>query len=204
MSKKYLIESLIQNGFSKQTVRAFEAISREEFISTDLLDSAYEDVALPIGEEQTISQPYTIAVMLDLLDLKLGQKVLELGSGSGYVLALLSHIIGKKGKVYGIEIVKELAENSKERLDKNKNIKIYNKSGAKGLPEAAPFDRILISAAIEEVPKNILKQLKPNGLLVAPVGAYGMEQTLTAFQRKKSKFVIKEERHGFVFVRFVD
>lgn len=204
MSKKYLIQSLKEKGFPKKILNAFEKVSREEFISTVLKDSAYEDTALPIGQGQTISQPYTIAVMLDLLNLKSGQKVLELGSGSGYVLALLSNIVGGEGKVFGVEIVKELAENSEARLSETENIKIYNKHGNEGLPEEAPFDRILISAAIEKVPNTILSQLKPNGLLVAPVGIYGADQTLTAIQRKGSKFVKKEKRHGFVFVRFID
>ncbi|GAH98217.1 unnamed protein product, partial [marine sediment metagenome] len=108
------------------------------------------------------------ATMLNLLDLKKAQKVLEIGSGCGYVLALMSKIIGNKGKVYGVEIVKELSEKSKENLKGYKNIKVYKRDGRKGLKEAAPFDRIIISAACKEIPKKILSQLKDKGIVVAP------------------------------------
>ena len=204
MDKQQLLESLRNQGFSDEILKAFEKVQREKFISPEIKAYAYEDNALPIGESQTISQPYTIAVMLNLLDLKHGQKVLEIGSGSGYVVALLSEIVGKQGKVLGIEIIKSLAENSKQILkeEKYKNVKVYNKDGALGLSNHAPFDRILISAALKEVPREVLKQLKNNGILVAPIGGEH-EQTITAIQRKGSKYQIKNKIPGFRFVRFV-
>jgi len=184
-------------------MNAFSKVPREKFIPEKLKPRAYEDTALPIGQGQTISQPYTIAMMLSLLELKREQKVLEIGSGCGYVLALLSEIVGKKGEVFGIEIIKELAENSKRNLGVYKNIKVYNKNGADGLEEHAPFNRILISAATEKIPDKILHQLKDKGILVAPVGVFGIEQSLTAIQRTGKNFTIKEKIPGFVFVRFV-
>ena len=204
MDKQQLLESLRNQGFSDEILKAFEKVQREKFISPEIKAYAYEDNALPIGESQTISQPYTIAVMLNLLDLKHGQKVLEIGSGSGYVVALLSEIVGKQGKVLGIEIIKSLAENSKQILkeEKYKNVKVYNKDGALGLSNHAPFDRILISAALKEVPREVLKQLKNNGILVAPIGGEH-EQTITAIQRKGNKYLIKNKIPGFRFVRFV-
>ena len=165
-------------------------------------ERAYEDNALPIGKGQTISQPYTIAVMLNMLNLKQGQKVLELGSGCGYVLALMSEIVGVKGEVFGIEIIKELYKKSKENLKDYKNIKVYNRDGKQGLKEAAPFDRILISAACEQIPHDVLYQLKEKGILVAPVGPR-QGQTLAAVQRNQDNFKIKEQLQGFLFVRFV-
>ena len=201
MKKSQLLQSLKERGFSKQILDAFSSVKREDFIHLKLRDKAYWDTALPIGKGQTISQPYTIAMMLSLLELKKGQKVLEVGSGCGYVLALISEIIGEKGKVFGIEIVKELAEISKESL-KEYNVEVYNRNGAFGLKEKAPFDRILISAACEKVPKEPLSQLKDKGILVAPVGSrYG--QSLTVIKREKKEFVVKKEIPGFAFVPFV-
>lgn len=202
MNKTQLLQHLKRQDFSKSILDAFSKVKRENFIPKDLESRAYEDRALPIGKDQTISQPYTIATMLNLLDLKKCQKVLEIGSGCGYVLALMSKIIGNKGKVFGVEIVKELAEKSKTNIKAYKNVKVYNKDGRKGLEEAAPFDRIIISAACREIPKKILSQLKDKGLIVAPVGPQHW-QSLVAIQREKDDFKIKEKLPGFVFVPFV-
>jgi len=203
MQKRQLLSSLTQRGFSKKILNAFSKIPRENFIPLQLKSRAYEDTALPIGQGQTISQPYTIAMMLSMLNVKKGQKVLEIGSGCGYVLALLSEIVGKSGKVFGIEIVKELAENSKRNLRGFKNIKVFNKNGADGLKEHAPFNRILISAACEQVPKNLLEQLQEKGILVAPVGPKYL-QSLVTVQRLGKKFIVKKEIPGFVFVPFIE
>jgi len=201
MNKTQLLQHLKTQGFSKNILNAFSKVKRENFIPKILKNRAYEDKALPIGKGQTISQPYTIATMLNLLDLKKGQKVLEIGSGCGYVLALISKIVGKKGKLYGIEIVKKLAEKSKNNVKDYKNIKIYNKDGRKPLEEA-PFDKILISAACEKIPKAILSQLKDKALIVAPVGPR-YAQSLVVIQRQKDNFKIKKELPGFIFVPFV-
>jgi len=202
MNKAQLLQHLKRQDFPKKILDAFSKVKRENFIPEELKNRAYEDRALPIGKAQTISQPYTIATMLNLLDLKKAQKVLEIGSGCGYVLALMSKIIGNKGKVYGVEIVKSLAEKSKENLKGYKTIKVYNRDGRKGLEESAPFDRIIISAACGEIPKKILSQLKDKGIVVAPVGPQHW-QSLVAIQREKDDFKIKEKLPGFVFVPFV-
>ncbi len=203
MNKQQLLKSLKQKGFSKQILNAFSKVKRENFIPKKLKRHAYEDNALPIGKEQTISQPYTIAMMLSLLELKKNQKVLEIGSGCGYVLALLSEIVRDKGKVFGIEIIKELTEKSKDNLRNYKNIKVYNKNGVKGLPEEAPFDMILISAACEKIPKILFSQLKNNGIIVAPVGSR-YSQSLVSMQKKKNKIITKQRIPGFIFVPFVE
>ena len=200
MNKQQLLSSLKQQGFSKQILNAFSKVPRENFIPQELKPQAYEDNALPIGKEQTISQPYTIAMMLSLLELKPKHKVLEVGSGCGYVLALISEIT--KEKVFGIEIIKELAEKSKQNL-KNYDVEVYNKNGVEGLEEKAPFSKILISAACKKIPKKLLSQLKDNGIIVAPVGPR-YEQSLVAVQKKKNKFIVKKEIPGFIFVKFVD
>jgi len=230
-SKQQLISSLKQKGFSEKILNAFLKVPRENFIPFQIISHAYEDTSLPIGNNQTISQPYTIAEMLELLELKKGQKVLEVGSGCGYVLALLSEIVGEKGKVYGIEIIKELFENSKQNLKDYKNIEIYNKNGAEGLSleenatfvrgisesrrsefrgestrettGSLVFDRILISAACTEIPKPLIQQLKNKGIIVAPIGNQ-YSQTLTAIQKINDEPKIKKEIPGFIFVPFVN
>ena len=203
MNKSQLLQSLKERGFSKQILEAFAKVERENFIPGELRDFTYEDTALPIGKGQTISQPYTIATMFSLLGLKKSQKVLEVGSGCGYVLALLSELVGEKGKIFGIEIIKELVEKSRQNLKEYKNISVYNKNGAGGLPKHAPFDRILISAGCREVPKKLLFQLKTNGILVAPVGSR-YDQSLVAYKKIKGKIVVKEKLPNFVFVPFIE
>ena len=122
MNKTQLLQSLKNRGFSQEILNAFRKVHRENFIPLQLKTRAYEDTAFPIGKGQTISQPFTIAMMLKLLELKRGQKVLEIGSGCGYVLALLSELTGKRGRVFGVEVIKELAERSR------RNLKNYKKS----------------------------------------------------------------------------
>jgi protein-L-isoaspartate(D-aspartate) O-methyltransferase len=203
MTKEWLLEKLNFDKFPKNIVNAFSKVKRENFVPKGFEHLAYKDIALPIGYNQTISQPFTIAIMLTLLNLKENQKVLEIGSGCGYVLALTSKIVGKKGKVFGIEIIQGLAEESKETLANCKNVEVYNENGRLGLSKKAPFDRILISAALDEMPMDILNQLKNNGILVAPVGDKRL-QTLIAIQKINNEFIIKNKIPGFVFVPFVD
>lgn len=203
MKKQQLLNYLKSLGFSKNILDAFSNVKREDFLPDSMKDRAYEDTALPIGQGQTISQPYTIALMLSELRLKKGQKVLEVGSGSGYVLALISEIVGEKGKVFGLEILKDLAKKSRENLENYGNVRIYNKSGSEGIPEEEPFDRILVSASVRNVPENLLNQLKDNGILVAPVGPR-FEQNITVIQRKKDDFVTISKIPGFIFVPFVE
>jgi protein-L-isoaspartate(D-aspartate) O-methyltransferase len=202
MDKIHLLKSMKQEGFSRKILYAFSKVKREEFLPRNLKKRAYEDTALPTWDRQTISQPYTIAKMLSLLFLKPGQRVLEIGSGCGYVLALISEIVGDGGKVYGVEIIKHLANKSRISLGNYNNIKVYFRNGRRGLKEHSPFDRIIISSALEEIPQKLAEQLKEGGIIVAPVGSrYG--QTLTSFQKVHRKLEIREEIPGFIFVPFV-
>ena len=204
MFKKHqLLRSLEERGIQPRVLEAFAEIERADFVPAELEKMAYDDVPLPIGKGQTISQPYTIAVMLSLLELKPNQKVLEAGSGSGYVLALLSSIVGEKGQVFGMEVLSELVKKSRKSLTGSKNIRVYNKNGAQGLKDKAPFDRIIISAAVNEIPQELLHQLKPKGgILVAPKGLR-FEQELIVIERKDNVFEIKKRVPGFLFVPFV-
>ncbi len=202
MNKSELLQSLKKQGFSEKIIQAFAKVPRENFIRDDLQKFAYEDIALPIDGE-TISQPSTIASMLSLLKIHENQKVMEIGSGCGYVLALISEIVGERGKVFGVEISRKLAEESGKILKSYKNILVFNKNGKYGLNEEAPFDRILISAALEKIPDMVLSQLKENGVIVAPIGDASM-QVLTSMRKHENNFFILERIPGFIFVPFVD
>ena len=202
MDKSELITSLKRAGFSDKIISVFSKVPRELFVPEEYRNLSYDDAALPIGHNQTISQPYTIATMLSVLYLREGQKVLEIGSGSGYVLALLSEIVGSKGQVSGIEIIKDLYLNSKKSLTPYKNVRVFCQDGKQGLPLRSPFDRILISAALEEVPKPILDQLREGGVLVAPIGS-SQQQSITAIKKHENFNLRIKQIPGFVFVRFV-
>jgi protein-L-isoaspartate(D-aspartate) O-methyltransferase len=203
MTRENLLEKLKFMHFSDKILGAFADVKRENFVPENFKHLAYKDIALHIGQNQTISQPSTIAIMLSLLDVQEGQKVLEVGSGCGYVLALISKIVGSSGKIFGIEVIEELAEQSKKNLKAYENIEVHNRNGKFGLPKEAPFDRILISAALEEIPKNISIQLKEGGILVAPVGNK-RHQSLITIQKKQDKFIVLNKNPGFVFVPFVE
>lgn len=193
MDKQELLSSLKSHGFSEKIVAAFAKVPREDFIPKNFKRFAYEDIALPLEKGATISQPYTIAFMLSLLDLEDNQKILEIGSGCGYVLALLAEI-SKGNKIFGIEIIKSLAESSKKFLKSCKNIKVINKNGVSGLEEEAPFNRILLSASSDSLPENLYHQLANNGIIVAPVN-----ESIFRIKKQNGKIQINEFP-GFTFV----
>lgn len=197
-----LVEELRNESYSKTVLHAFASVPREQFVPEFLQSRAYENDALPIGYNQTISQPSTIARMLELLLVFPEQKVLEVGSGCGYASALLSKMVGEHGKIIGIELVKELAEQSKKNL-KNaqvKNVEIVQGDGTKGFAKEAPFDRILVSAACPFIPKALFDQLHEKGIAIAPVGDPGF-QVLTTLQKINGKPAKKEfVEENYVFV----
>jgi len=198
-NRKKMVEFLSGAVVRTESIRkAFLNIKRENFVPESIKDHAYEDTAAPIWKGQTISQPTTIATMLELLLVKEGMKILEVGSGSGYVLALLSEITGKDGKVFGIEIVPELAETSKKILENQKiNAEVKNGDGSLGWKENAPFDRIIISCACPFIPKDLFDQLSEDGRIVAPVGDQGTQ--LLEILIKKDGKPVKKTFEGGVF-----
>ncbi|MBI2598051.1 MAG: protein-L-isoaspartate O-methyltransferase [Candidatus Diapherotrites archaeon] len=187
---------------TREVENAFLNVKREIFAPKHLQKEAYDDNALPIGFGQTISQPSTIALMLEMLAAKSGQKVLEVGSGCGYVLALLGELVGIKGKVFGIEAVKELAEISKKNLKSQgcKNAKVFQGDGSIGLKKYAPFDRILVSAACPFFPKSLFDQLKEGGIGVAPVGDKGTQMLQAVAKKNGNPLKSDYIEHYFVFV----
>ncbi len=148
---------------------AARTVPRELFMPERVRDQAYEDYPVPIGFEQTISQPYIVALMTDLLEPRKNHRVLEIGTGSGYQAAILSMLVQE---VYSIEIVPELARSSAEtlRMLRLRNVTVREGDGYRGWPEKAPFDRIILTAPPPEIPQELLDELKPGGKLVAPVG----------------------------------
>ena len=171
-----LIDELIKQGYLRtpHIIEAFKKIKRQDFVLDDLKDEANINAPLPIGHGQTISQPLTVAFMLELLQPKPGDKILDIGSGSGWQTAMLAYIVGDQGKVFAIERISELVEFGKKNVAKynyaEKGIVEFIKSdGAKGLLKQAPFDKIVVAASAEEIPESLKQQLKINGRLVIPV-----------------------------------
>ncbi len=170
--KLALLAELEKEGvLNKEEIReAFEKVDRKNFVPKEYQENAYINEPIAISFGQTVSQPYTVAFMLDALDLKKGQKVLDVGTGSGWAAALLAKIVGSKGKVITIERVEELYEFAKQRLKKYKNVKQVLGDGSKGYEKEAPYDRITVAAASPDVPKPLFDQLKESGILLIPIG----------------------------------
>lgn len=201
MNKEKLIKELRDKGIEEKILKTIEKIDRRDFVLEKNLDQAYEDHPLPIGYGQTISQPYTVAFMLQELELKKGDKVLEIGTGSGWNAALISEIVGKEGKIYGVEIVKELADKAKEKLKNYENIVVLNADASYGLPEYAPYNKIILTAAPKKIAEELKEQLTDKGILLAPVGEY--TQKLIKLTKNGDKFT-EVEKGDFIFVPLVN
>lgn len=205
---KELIQQLIQQGYLKtpRIIEAFYKIDRKEFVRETEKEEAYGNYPLPIGYGQTISQPLTIAFMLELLEPKEGEKILDVGAGSGYTAALLAYIVGEKGKVFALERIPELKEFGegnvkKYNFVKEGRVKFLCRDGAKGFKEEAPFDKIHVAASAKEVPEVLKEELKIGGKMIIPIGTYS--QDLVLIERVKEK-EYKETRYpGFIFVPLI-
>lgn len=179
-----MVRTQIENRGVKDsaTLAALRKVARHSFVPNEQVSSAYEDRPLPIGYGQTISQPYIVGYMTEIIKPKAGQKVLEIGTGSGYQAAVLAEIVSK---VYTIEIVEELGKQASTRL-KNlgyKNIEVKTADGYHGWKEHAPFDAIVVTAAAEYIPPPLKEQLKDGGRMIIPVGSPYMTQQLMLIEK---------------------
>jgi protein-L-isoaspartate(D-aspartate) O-methyltransferase len=174
--REKMVETQIQARGVKdpRVLSALRKVERHRFVPKEYLDSAYFDQPLPIGEGQTISQPYIVALMTELLELKGGEKVLEIGTGSGYQAAILAELAKE---VYSIEIIETLASIAKIRLSElgYQNVKVKAGDGYLGWPEVAPFDAIIITCAPDHIPKPLIEQLQEGGRMIVPIGTYAQE-----------------------------
>jgi len=199
--RQMLKEHLTGRGITNARIlSAFGVIPREEFVPERYRNLAYADMPLEIGEGQTISQPYTVAFMTQLLDPQPEDVVLEIGTGSGYQAAILSKLVKK---VYTIEYIESLAKGAEEVLKRlgYENIKVIVGDGSKGLPEYAPYDGIIITAAAPGIPKPLLEQLRVGGRLVAPVGWRFLQTMVKATKAEEGLEV--ESYPAFRFVPLV-
>ncbi len=197
--RKKLVESIRMKGIThKPVLEAMETVPRHFFFDSSFLEFAYEDKPFPIGAGQTISQPFTVAYQTMLLEVHPGDKILEIGTGSGYQACILARM---GAKVFTIERIKSLYQKTREFLPTigYGRIKVHYGDGFLGLPAFAPFDKILITAAAPYVPRTLFEQLKPGGLLVVPLDE-GVIQRMTVF-RKTPEGDLQQYEHGLF--RFV-
>lgn len=196
--RKKLVDTLREKGITDTHVlQAINRVPRHLFLDSSFLEYAYQDKAFPIGSGQTISQPFTVAYQTQLLQVLPGDKILEIGTGSGYQSCVLLEM---GAKVYTIERQKKLFEKTKSFLPTiGYNPKMFYGDGYKGLPPYAPFDKIIITAAAPEIPPELITQLKDGGILVIPVGPLDV-QTMVTIQKINSNEIIRLEHDKFRFV----
>lgn len=193
-----LVQKLIEEGTLRtpQIIAAFEAIDRADFVQPDQLEYAYSDQPLPIGYGVTISQPTTVAFMLELLQPTQGERILDVGAGSGWTAALLCYIISPGGSVTAVELIPQIVELGNRNLHKYYPMANIELTGdILGSPQKAPFDKILVSAASDEIPMELVAQLRIGGRMIIPV-----QETIVKVERISETEFTKEEYPGFMFV----
>lgn len=205
-----LIDELFAFGVlkSSEITRAFRKIKRMDFMLPGEERNALDDAAFLIGQGQTISQPTTVAFMLELLQPKKGDRILDVGSGSGWTTALLGEIVGASGKVFGIERLSDICGFGTKNINKYGFMDSGIASnvcadGYAGLPQYAPFDKILVSAAAKKVPENLLKQLKAGGRMVIPIDQGAKGQSIFLVEKMGENEYKEIQFPGFVFVPLV-
>jgi protein-L-isoaspartate(D-aspartate) O-methyltransferase len=190
-----------RTALSERVMVAMAKVPRHEFVPEGEKRNAYANRPLPIGLGQTISQPYIVALMTDLMEVKPGDRVLEVGTGSGYQAAVLAELAGT---VYTVEIVEPLAREARVRLKRYDNVVSKTGDGYRGWPEHAPFDSIMVTAAPREVPQPLIDQLKPGGRLVVPVGSQGGGQSLLLIEKRPDGSIVRRDVLAVRFVPLTD
>ncbi len=197
-----LIQALIKDGYLKShtIIEAFRKFDRKDFLPEQLHPDAYQNVALPIGEGQTISQPLVVGFMLEQLHIKSGDRVLEVGTGTGWKTAIMSSLVGENGQVISIERIASLHTIAKENLERLGlgHITLLHGDGSHGYPEGAPFDKIIAGAAADTLPEVWKAQLKIGGRIVVPV-----RQSIIVLEKTSKHHFDKKEYFGFNFVPLV-
>lgn len=189
---------------SEAVEKAMRRVPREEFLPQDIRDEAYIDSPLPIGEGQTISAPHMVAIMAEQLDLSPGQKILEIGAGSGYHAAVCAELIAPDGHIYTIERISSLAtfaEDNLKRTGYSDLVTVIFGDGTKGLPDEAPFDRIFVAAGAPDIPAPLTDQLADGGKLLVPVGGRYYQDLIKV--ERKGKKLVKENMGGCIFVPLI-
>jgi protein-L-isoaspartate(D-aspartate) O-methyltransferase len=207
-----LIDGLIKQGIlrSPKVIRAMRTVPRTKFLPQDMQSYTATDTPLPVGFGQTISAPHMVSIMNEALQLEVGNKVLEVGAGSGWHAATIAEIIAPKGAprsewghVYTTEIVQALAEIAKKNVMNvgyGDRVTIIHADGSKGYPEKAPYDRVLVTAAAPDVPEPLLEQLKSDGIMLVPVGSVSMFQNLIKITKGSDGKIKQENLGGVAFV----
>ena len=197
MEKEELIESLKSRSYlkSERVEKAFREVERENFVEKKYRQDAYSDKPLPLKSGQTISAPHMVCMMTELLDTQGNEKVLEIGSGSGFQAAILSKLVEE---VVTVEQIPELYEIAKENLESYENVHLFQGDGSKGFPDRAPYDKILVTCASPRLPEPLKRQLKEGGLIVIPEGGQ-KAQELIVYRKENGEF--SKENYGTV--RFV-
>jgi len=201
MDQKNRLLDGMRGRINESVLDAMSRVPRELFVPEQLRDRAYEDTPLPIGLGQTISAPHMVAIMSDLLDVRPGMKILEVGGGSGYHAAVLAALTGPQGRVYSVERMPDLAAAARRNLQAAgiENVTVVEGDGSLGLPEHAPYDRISVAASAPKIPEPLKEQLQVGGKMVLPVG--GGSQELILVTRKNG--LLAEEKMGVIFVPLI-
>lgn len=200
--RKDLIDKLVRRGYinSDNVKKAMREVPRHLFVPEEMKDMAYVDSPQPIGQGQTISAPHMVAMMVEALDVKSGQKILEIGGGMGYHAAVLGKMVGKEGEIYSVEYLESLAESGRKKLKKASidNVHIIIGDGSNGYKNKAPYDRISVACGAPNIPKPLIDQLKENGKILIPVGGQMYQNLIKG--TKKGNSLEKENLGGVLFV----
>ena len=206
-----LIDNLVKEEYLKtpKIIKAFRKIIRKDFVREEDKGEAFGNYPLSIGHGQTISQPLTVAFMLELLQPESGDKILDVGSGSAWTSNLLAELVGSKGSVIGLERIEKLRLYGEENSHKYEYLedgilKFVKGDGNIGLPQESPFDKILVSASAPSLPTKLLEQLKDGGVMVVPIGEWYGSQDIVWMQKENNNKYSEKRYPGFVFVPLVE